>query len=385
MIPYGKHSIDQAEIKAVSELLSSGWLTQGHKVPKFEEKLSDICHVKYACATSSATSALHIAYLTLGIDSSSLVWTTANTFVATANAARMCGAQLDFVDIDESTGNISLELLEQKLRTEKKRGVVPDVVTVVHFAGHPIDMKRISGLALEFGFKVIEDASHALGAIGHSGEIVGSCTYSDICVFSFHPVKIIATGEGGMLCTNDWKISESANQLRNHGIDKTLHNRGDSWEYDQVCLGYNYRMSDIHASIGIEQLNKLDSFLFKRRMIANRYDEQLKSSNIDCTHPDPSSTSSYHLYPILLAKGTNSTDKKAVFDELRKQGIGVNVHYKPVYLHSYYATYGFSNGYCPNAEDFYNREISIPIYPELSSELQDRVLESLSNALEVCA
>lgn len=385
MIPYGKHSIDEAEIKAVRELLSTGWLTQGDKVPKFEEKISKFCDVKYACATSSATSALHISYLALGVDSSSLIWTTANTFVATANAARMCRAKLDFVDIDESTGNMSIELLENKLRTEKSRGVVPDVVTVVHYAGHPVDMKKVSELALEFGFKVIEDASHALGGVGHTGETVGSCVYSDICVFSFHPVKIIATGEGGMLCTNDEKIAESANLLRNHGIDKALHNRGDSWEYDQVCLGYNYRMSDIHATIGIEQLNKLNTFLLKRRMIADRYDEELQSLNLDSTHPHPLSRSSYHLYPILLSKGTSFTVKKAIFEELRKYGIGVNVHYKPVYLHSYYSAYGFTSGYCPVAEDFYNREISLPIYPDLSSEHQDQVLKSLSNALEVCA
>lgn len=381
MIPYGKHSVSDEEIQAVSNILKDGWLTQGPCISEFESEFSKYCGVQFSCAVNSATSALHLAYLALGVGSNKTVWTSANTFVATSNAALMCGASVDFIDIDISTGNLCLNELAKKLELAERTGNLPNVLTVVHFSGHPVQMEKVAVLANKYGFKVVEDASHAVGAHGSSGETVGSCKYSDITVFSFHPVKIMTTAEGGMLTTNNEHYHRYAMAMRSHGIDKDLHSRGNSWEFDQTDLGYNYRMSDIQAAIGLQQLKKVDEFLAKRRDIAKRYDEKLCDLDVQFTVPYPTTMSSYHLYPVLLNEDTSEKDKASVFGELRDKGIGVNVHYKPVYLNSYYQNLGFKTGLCPSAESFYLRELSIPIYPDLNDQEQEYVIESIKHIL----
>lgn len=375
MIPYGKHSISDAEKDAINQVLASGWLTQGDCVPEFERRFCSRVNVKYACAVNSATSALHLCYLALGVNETSLVWTPANTFVATSNAALMCGATVDFVDIDLRTGNLSIDSLRDKLEAAREAKRLPDVITVVHFAGHPVDLKSVLELTKDDDIKIIEDASHAVGS-KYENEPIGNCRYSDAAVFSFHPVKIITTAEGGMITTNDEGVFDKVTRLRSHGIDKDLHTRKGSWEYDQVDLGFNYRMSDIHAALGVVQLEKLDGFISKRKSLASQYDEAFSQLNLSVTASIYGS-SSYHLYPILVA---NKNEKTRIFQALRESGIGVNVHYRPVYLHSYYRNIGFAPGLCPNSEEFYDCEISLPIFPDLTE--QKTVIDRVTNLLE---
>lgn len=376
MIPYGFHSVSQDEIEAVSDVIKQGWLTQGPLVSEFETLFAQYCQARFAYSTCNATAALHVAYIALGVNEHSKVWTTPNTFVATSNTALMCGATLSFIDIDVATGNMDIDLLEEKLKQAGHQGNLPDVLTLVHFAGHPMDMQRIQSLAKQYQFKVIEDASHSVGAKYNTGETIGCGKYSDLTVFSFHPVKIMTTGEGGMITGNDEHLLKHCKRLTSHGIDKDLHSRGNSWEFDQVELGMNYRLTDIQAAMGCMQLKKVDGFIKKRQRIAQRYLEAFDSQNIQCVSPNKGSYSSYHLFPILVEK------RKPIFDALRNNDIGVAVHYRPVYLNSYYQTLGFENGLCPKSEAFYAQELSLPIYPDLTEQDQSTVINTLISAVK---
>lgn len=385
-IPYGRQSIQQADIDAVVDVLESDFLTQGPKVPEFERAMAAYCGAQHAVAVNSATSALHIAYLALGVNEGDCVWTSPITFVATSNAALMCGASVDFVDIDPSTFNMCMDQLENKLVDAAKLGLLPKVVVPVHMAGQSCDMQKLAALSSEYGFSVVEDASHAVGGEFNSSK-VGSCEFSDITVFSFHPVKIITTGEGGMVLTNNQALAGKMALLRSHGVtrDPMQLNRAstEQWYYEQLYLGYNYRMTDVAAALGVRQLGRLDQFVSTRHKIAKRYDKKLASLPVTIPAQYEYGTSSYHLYIIQLEN--ELVDRRGrVFDYLRLAGIGVNVHYIPVYLQPYYANLGFTNGYCPNAEHYYARCISLPIFPEFSREQQDYVVDKLECGLEEC-
>lgn len=381
MIPYGKHNIGQQEIDAVSRQLKEGWLTQGQRVPEFEQAVASFCRAEFAVAVGNATQALHLSCLVLGVNSNSRVWTTANTFVASANCARYCGADVDFVDIDQPSGNLSIARLTEKLAQAKQQQQLPDVLVVVHYAGQPCDMAAIAKLAQQYQFKVIEDASHALGAQYANGGPVGNGEYSELTVFSFHPVKMITTAEGGMVLTSNVGLAEQLRRLRSHGIDQDLHSRGNSWQYDQAELGFNYRLSDIQAVIGIEQMKKLNDFVSRRNELAERYQQPIQQLGLAPMQIDHAACCSYHLFPILLPADTSDSQKQAMFESLRQFGIGVNVHYRPVYLHSYYRRLGFEPGYCAEAEQFYRRELSIPMYPDLTASEQGQVITALKASI----
>jgi len=374
MIPYGKHSLSQDEIEVVKDVLENGWLTQGPKVGEFEQAITEFVGCPYSCAVTNATSALHLSYLALGANSQTVVWVPANTFVASSNAAAMCGSKIEFIDIDLKTGSTTPELLKLKLNESKASNTLPDIVCIVHFAGHPVNMKEVQKLAEEYKFRVIEDASHAIGSTYTCGSYVGSCKYSDLTVFSFHPVKIITTGEGGMITGKSQALVDRCRVLRSHGIDRDLHSRGDSWEFDQTLLGYNYRMTDIQAALGLVQTSKISSFVLKRNAIADRYISEINRDLIDLILPIENAVSSYHLFPIIVER------RKEVFCTLRKKGIGVSVHYRPVYLNTYYRSMGFREGSCPNAESFYAGEISLPIFPDLTYDEQSYIINELNRA-----
>lgn len=367
MIPYGKQDISAEDIAAVVEVLKSDFITQGPVVPKFEDVLKDYVGADFAVAVNSATSALHIACLALGVGPGDEVWTSPNSFVASANCALMCGAGVDFVDIDANTYNISPDALEEKL----KLGKVPKVLIPVHFAGQSCEMERIGKLAKNYGFKIIEDASHAIGGSYKDGKI-GGCEYSDVTVFSFHPVKIITTGEGGMAVTNDAGLAEKMARLRTHGIVKK-----DLWNYEQVELGYNYRMTDIQSALGVSQMGRLDKFIARRHEIAKRYDDALVDLvQIPFQHPD--TNSAYHLYPIVLDEPKR---RKAVYEALRGAGIGTQVHYIPIHTQSYYKALGFKKGDFPAAEEYYAATLSLPMYSSLSDAEQDSVIGKLKEII----
>ncbi len=382
MIPYGRQFISEDDIDAVVKVLKSDFLTQGPVVPKFEDSIKNYCNVDYAFALNSATSALHIACLALGVEKGDYVWTSANSFVASANCAIYCGASIDFVDIDKVTNNISIQALEKKLKVAKLENKLPKVVIPVHLTGQSCEMKEIHKLSIKYGFSIIEDASHAIGG-KYLEEPIGNCEYSDVCVFSFHPVKIITTGEGGVATTNDPSLALKIDQLRSHGITRNSEHmefepHGD-WYYEQLLLGFNYRMTDIHAALGLSQMNKLDESVQKRNIIAKRYNEQLNKLPLVLPTVIKNSYSSMHLYVIKLdSEITNITHKK-VFDELRKEKILVNIHYIPIYFHPFYKKLGFKEGYCPQSEDYYRRAISIPMFPTLEIEEQNKVVTTLKN------
>ena len=367
MISYGKQSINQDDIDAVVDVLKSDFLTQGPKVVEFENDLANYCEAKYAKAVNNGTAALHLAYLAIGLEQGDIVWTTPNTFVATANAALYCGATVDFVDIDPKTYNLSIDYLKEKLIQAKKDNKLPKLVVPVHFAGQSCEMKAIWKLSKEYGFKVIEDASHALGG-EYLNNKVGNCEYSDMAVFSFHPVKMITTGEGGAITTNNEKLNEKIELLRSHGIAKDatkFDNQSDGdWYYEQQALGFNYRLTDIQAALGISQLKRLDSFVSRRREIVKQYFDKLDNSVLPYQHPD--ANSSWHLFVI------QTEDRKATYKQLKTQGIMTQVHYIPVTNQPFY-----NRKKLKNSADFYRHCLSLPIYADLNNNEQNRVINLL--------
>ena len=384
MIPYGRQDINQADIDAVVDVLRSDFLTQGPAVPAFESAVARYCSAKHAVAVNSATSALHIACLALGVGPNDVVWTTPITFVASANCALYCGADVEFVDIDPRTYNLCAQRLAEKLAQAKAAGRLPKVVIPVHLCGQSCDMESIYSLSLQYGFKIIEDASHAIGG-RYQGVPIGSCRYSDITIFSFHPVKIITTAEGGMAVTNSAKLEQCMRLLRSHGITRDAedmtHLPDGPWYYQQVELGYNYRMTDIQAALGVSQMQRLDDFVNKRHALVDRYNRHLQSLPVITPWQLPGTYSGLHLYVIRLDLANISKSHRDVFECLRSEGIGVNLHYIPVYAHPYYAKRGVVKGYCPNAELYYASAISLPLYPGLSEIMQDSVIKALSKAL----
>jgi UDP-4-amino-4,6-dideoxy-N-acetyl-beta-L-altrosamine transaminase len=402
MIPYGRQHISDADIAAVEDVLRSDFLTQGPAVPRFEQAVASYCAATHALAVNSATSALHIACLALDLGPGDWLWTSPNTFVASANCARYCGAEVDFVDIDPRTYNISVEALAAKLQHAEKTGRLPKILIPVHFAGQPCNMPAIHALSQQYGFKIIEDASHAIGAsydISHdviaSSEAmrqsldqikVGACTHSDITVFSFHPVKIITTGEGGMALTNNDELANRMRRLRTHGItsDKALMEARpefEIWNYQQIELGFNYRMTDIQAALGFSQLSRLDDYVARRHEIAERYDTELANLPISTPWQSPQSYSSYHLYPIRVNKAQAKKTQRQIYYALSESGIAVNLHYIPVHRQPYYEKLGYKSGDFPEAELFHREVISLPIYPMLTVAEHGHVIDSLQEAL----
>ncbi len=375
MIPYGRQSISQADIDAVVEVLKSDFLTQGPVVPRFEQAVADYCGAKFGVAVNSGTAALHIACLALGVGPGDWVWTSPISFVASANCALYCGAQVDFVDIEPDTGNMCALELERKLITAQAEGKLPKVVIPVHFAGLPCDMQEIHRLGQEYGFRIIEDACHALGARYH-GEPTGNGRYSDITVFSFHPVKIITTGEGGMAMTNNPALAKTMRMLRSHGITREpedfINESDGPWYYEQQMLGFNYRMTDIQAALGLSQMANLDEFLDKRRAIAARYQAKLPELSIEVLANRDDRLSAWHLFVIKIP----AEKRKTLFEQLRATDIGVNVHYIPIFSQPYYQPE--SGARVGGSRDFYQTIISIPSYPMLSADLQGNVIQSLS-------
>ena len=380
MIPYGRQDISETDIQAVVDVLRSDFLTQGPAVPAFEKAVADYCGAGHAVTVNSATSALHIACLALGVGKGDVVWTSPITFVASANCALYCGADVDFVDIDPRTYNLSTERLAEKLAQAEKSGRLPKVVIPVHLCGQPCDMAGIHALSQRYGFKIIEDASHAIGG-KYKGEPIGNCRYSDITVFSFHPVKIITTGEGGMALTNDAQLAKRMQLLRSHGITREVsemtHAPDGPWYYQQIELGFNYRMTDIQAALGLSQMRRLDEFVAKRHAIAKRYEELLADLPVTTPWQHADSYSGLHLYVIRLKLAEIGKTHREVFEALRAAGIGVNLHYIPVHRQPYYEGLGFKAGYCPEAEQYYAEAISLPMYPNLTEAQQDKVIESL--------
>ncbi len=385
-IPYGKQDINEADIEAVVGILRSDFLTQGPAVPRFEAVVTQYCGAKHAVATNSATSALHVACMALDVGPGDWVWTSPTTFVASANCALYCGARVDFVDIDPLTGNMSVDRLTEKLAAAKRTGILPKVVIPVHLCGQSCDMAAIHELAQEYGFRIIEDASHGIGG-RFRGEPVGACRYSDITVFSFHPVKIVTTGEGGMALTNNPALLDRLQRHRSHGITSDRSHMlprpaDEIWNYQQVYLGYNYRMTDIQAALGVSQMSRLDAYVERRREIAAHYDEAFASMPVLTLLQNPESWSSYHLYPIRVREELSGKTQRQVYDALWNADIGVNLHYIPVYRQPYYEAMGFDAGYCPEAELYHRETISLPIYPGLDAKQQAHVIDALRAALE---
>jgi len=381
VIPYGRQEITQADIDAVAEALRSDYLTQGPVVPRYERAVADYCGAAHAVAVNSATSALHVACLALGLGSGDWLWTTPITFVASANCALYCGAQVDFVDIDPHTYNLSPDALEEKLKYAEHEGRLPKVVVPVHLCGQSCDMARIHELGRRYGFAIIEDASHAVGGRYKSAP-VGNCRFSDITVFSFHPVKIITSAEGGMALTNDAVLAERMALARSHGVTRDpnlmTHEPDGPWYYQQVELGYNYRMTELQGALGLSQLDRLDAYVARRHTLALRYDNALASLPVTTPWQHPDCYSALHLYVLRIAQ---SARRLAVFNMMREQGVGVNLHYIPVPSQPYYQRMGFRAGDFPKAEAYYAQAMSLPMYPTMSEEQQDHVIASLERAL----
>ncbi|OZB74778.1 MAG: UDP-4-amino-4,6-dideoxy-N-acetyl-beta-L-altrosamine transaminase [Halothiobacillus sp. 14-55-98] len=386
MIPYGRQEITQGDIDAVVEVLHSDFLTQGPMVPRFEKVVADYCGVQHAVAVNSATSALHIACLSLGLGSGDRLWTSPITFVASANCGLYCGAEVDFVDIDPRTYNLCPKALEHKLVEAEQQGRLPKIVVPVHLCGQPCDMQAIHALSQRFGFRIIEDASHAIGG-KYRGEPIGNGSYSDITIFSFHPVKIITTAEGGMATTNDPELAQRMTLLRSHGITRDpelmTHVPDGPWYYQQIDLGFNYRMTELQAALGVSQMERLDDYVSRRHALARRYDEQLADLPVTLPLQHPDSYSALHLYVIRLRLDQIDRTHQEIFEALREQGIGVNLHYIPVPDQPYYQSMGFKVGDFPEAERYYAEAISLPMYPTMTSMQQDQVITALSQAIWV--
>lgn len=381
MIPYGRQSISEADIAAVTQVLRSNYLTQGPEVPKFEAAVAHSCRTAHALAFNSATSALHAACLALGVGPGDTVWTSPNTFVASANCARYCGAAVDFVDIDARTLNLSPQALGLKLKAAAAAGKLPKVIIPVHFAGEPCDMQAIQILAKQYGnIRLIEDASHAIGA-RYGTHPVGDCVFSDITIFSFHPVKLITTAEGGMALTNDAQLAESMNLLRSHGITRDaarLSADEGPWYYEQQCLGFNYRMTEMQAALGSSQLTRLEQWVERRHVLARQYDAALDGLPLLLPRYDATGRSALHLYPVQI---TSSLSRRTFFERLRAHGIGVNVHYIPVHRQPDYQRLGFAADDFPASEAYYARALSLPMYADLSDAQQSAVIAAVRKSL----
>lgn len=383
-LPYGRQWITDADIKAVTDVLRSDWLTQGPAIERFERKVAEFCGAKHAVAVSSATAALHIGALTLGLGPGDRLWTSPNTFVASANCARYCGAEVDFVDIDPRTYNLSIEKLTAKLEQAAKESKLPKIVVPVDFAGQSCELDKLKPLADKYGFAIMQDASHAIGA-RYQGQPTGDGRFSDLTIFSFHPVKIITTGEGGMVVTNRTDLYEKLVRLRTHGITRdpkllTQESHG-GWYYEQLELGYNYRITDLQAALGASQMERLEEFVTRRRALAARYNELLKSFPLTLPHQHPDTNSSWHLYVIRLQLDRIQKSHRQVFEELRANGIGVQLHYIPVHTQPYYRELGFKAGDFPEAEKYYGEAISLPMFAAMTDADQDRVMETLKQIL----
>lgn len=380
MIPYGRQDINDDDIQSVISVLKSDFLTQGPVVPRFEKMVSDYCGATYAFAMNSATSALHVACKALGLSNGDVLWTTPISFVASSNCALYCGAKVDFVDIDPGTFNLSVDRLREKLIQAKATNCLPKIVIPVHLCGQPCDMEEIFALSKEYGFKIIEDASHAIGA-RYKKSRIGDCQYSHITVFSFHPVKIITTAEGGMACTNDPALAREIELLRSHGITRNpdlMSKEPDGpWYYEQVDLGYNYRMTDLQAALGVTQFTRLESFIERRHDIARRYDEMFKNLPLAMQMRPDDRYSSLHLYVIRLQDLPKPHTHLSAFEFLRKNDIGVNLHYIPIYRQPYYQKFGYRNEAFPEAEKYYAEAISLPLFPNLTDEQQQHVVQTV--------
>lgn len=384
MIYYGKQSIGEEDVKAVEAVLRSDFLTQGPAIERFERKVADYCGAKYAVAVCNATAALHIACLSAGLGEADCLWTSPITFVASANCGRYCGADVDFVDIDEKTYNMSVTALEEKLCRARKANKLPKVVIPVHLAGQSCDMVRIKELSEEYGFTIIEDASHAVGA-DYLETKVGSCAFSDMTVFSFHPVKIVTTGEGGMVLTNNRELYENLKIYRSHGITRDparmTHASDGPWYYQQLTLGYNYRMTDIQAALGASQMTRLDTFVARRRELAARYDELLRGLPLVTPHVMEGANPSWHIYVVRAAFSQIGKTKQQIFEEMREHGIVLNLHYIPVHRQPYYEKLGFRQGDFPESEKYYEEAFTLPLYYDLTNDEQDEIIRAFRSVL----
>lgn len=385
MIPYGRQDVTQADIDAVIGVLQSNFLTQGPMVPRFEQQVAHHVGASHALAVNSATSALHIACLALGLGPGDRLWTSPVTFVASANCGLYCGAQVDFVDIDPRTYNLCPQALERKLEQAEREGTLPKIVVPVHLCGQPCDMQAIHALARRYGFKIIEDASHAIGG-KYKGEFIGNGKYSDITVFSFHPVKIITTAEGGMALTNDAELANKMALLRSHGITRDpqqmTHEADGPWYYQQIDLGFNYRMTELQAALGVSQMERLDQYIARRHQLAARYNDLLATLPVSTPWQHVDSYSGLHLYVIRLQLQKITKTHRQVFESLREQEIGVNLHYIPVHTQPYYARMGFKPEDFPVAQDYYREAISIPMFQTMTNEQQDQVVAAIDKALQ---
>ncbi len=384
-IPYGKQSINKADVEAVIKVLQSDWLTQGPAIEKFEQTVASYCGTQYAVAVSNATAALHLACLAAGLGEGDSLWTSPNTFVASANCGLYCGAKIDFIDIDASTYNMSIHALSQKLQEADKEKKLPNVIIPVHFAGQSCEMEKIKKLADAYNITIIEDASHAIGGM-YKGKKIGSCTFSDMTVFSFHPVKIITSGEGGMILTNRQELYEKLVCLRTHGITRNpefmQQESPGAWYYEQVDLGFNYRMTDIQAALGNSQMLRIDEFIARRHYLADRYNCLLQALPIQLPRQQMDTYSAWHLYVIRLRLSEINKTRREVFVEMRQVGINVNVHYIPVHTQPYYVKLGFKCGDYPESERYYQETITLPLYYDLTEQEQDYVIKVLKEVLQ---
>lgn len=383
-ITYGRQTIEQEDVDAVVEALQSDWLTQGPAVKAFEEGLLEYCGANYGVAACNATACLHIACLALGLGKDDVLWTSPNTFVASANCAHYCGAKVDFVDIDPYSLNMSAQKLSEKLKLAKQNNCLPNIVIPVHFAGQSCDMQEIRKLSNEYGFKIIEDASHAIGG-KYQNKFIGNCQYSDVTVFSFHPVKIMTTGEGGLATTNDPEIAKKMQLYRSHCVtrDDALMNKPSEgkWYYQQISLGYNYRITDLQCALGLSQMRRVNNFVKRRNELANRYNDLLKELPLILPQISKENYSAFHLYVIQVDSGKTNKSRKEIFDFLQSKNIGVNVHYIPVHLQPYYQQFGSRKGDFPNAENYYHHAITLPLFYTLSESEQDYIVNCLKEVL----